>query len=249
MRISRRSLSSVKEFQRQVSGKSELDFIIAAEIVDDAFSYWIRKLSNLSHVKTILEIGSSSGAGSTKAFVQSISQRPDSNDVSFYCLELSNVRFAALQQSLSAHPFAKPLNLSSVSTQRFPSEDEVRNFYTSRDTKLNSWPLGTILTWRQQDIDYILQSGRDVDGVLAVKSSHDIENFDMCLIDGSQFTGSAELADLIGSGYILLDDTETFKCRNAFETLDKHPDYELLVHDPYYRNGFAVFKHEAFGAE
>jgi len=47
---------------------------------------------------------------------------------------------------------------------------------------------------------------------------------------------------LIGANYILLDDTETFKCREAFEILDENSDYQLIEHQPLIRNGFAAFK-------
>ena len=47
---------------------------------------------------------------------------------------------------------------------------------------------------------------------------------------------------LIGANYILLDDTETFKGREAFEILDENSDYQLIEHQPLIRNGFAAFK-------
>ena len=49
--------------------KSELDNVIPPEIKNDEFYYTIRKMAQEEDVRTILEIGSSAGTGSTEAFV------------------------------------------------------------------------------------------------------------------------------------------------------------------------------------
>ena len=85
-------------------------------------------------------------------------------------------------------------------------------------------------------------SGKDYDGITEIRNSLQIKEFDACLIDGSEFTGLSELHLLIGSKYILLDDTETYKCREAFEFLERSASYKKLDHNPNIRNGFAVFK-------
>ena len=72
--------------------------------------------------------------------------------------------------------------------------------------------------------------------------SQGFDSFDLCLIDGSEFTGKAELKYLLGTKYILLDDTESLKCREAFEILNANIDYELIAYQPKCRNGFAAFK-------
>jgi hypothetical protein len=69
-----------------------------------------------------------------------------------------------------------------------------------------------------------------------------IETFDAVLIDGSEFTGSAELDEVYGARFILLDDTETFKNWKNMRRLEADPRYRLVQHDPSTRNGFAVFQ-------
>lgn len=219
----------------------ELDFVIPAEVSNDQFSEMIHDLVSKPDVKTVIEIGSSSGAGSTKAFIDGIRKRPDAGEMAFYCMEVSTGRYAELKKFTDQYPFARAFNLSSVSTRRFPTAEEVSRFYSERETKLNNFPLEMVQSWRRNDIEYITATGRDVNGIQAIKATYGIETFDLCLIDGSEFTGMLELQDLLGARYILLDDTETFKCREAFEYLMASEDYSLLAHDPDLRHGFAAF--------
>ena len=62
------------------------------------------------------------------------------------------------------------------------------------------------------------------------------------LIDGSEFTGEAEYAQIKGAKFILLDDTNTFKCYNVRQILLNDPMYELIVDNQALRNGFSVFR-------
>ena len=238
--------SKIKFFYRgfisKVFKKSDIDFLIPGEIKNDKFSNLIDKLAQLKSVKNILEIGSSSGAGSTRAFINAINKRIDQDEVKFICLELSNSRFQKLKEYIQNYSFVDAYNLSSVSTKYFPSEKEVINFYKSRKTSLNKIKLEEVLRWRNVDINYIKNSGRNVCGIKSVMEEKEINYFDLCLIDGSEFTGKAELGIVLGAKYILLDDTETFKSREAFEILEANNNYKLIEYMPEVRNGFAAFE-------
>ncbi len=62
------------------------------------------------------------------------------------------------------------------------------------------------------------------------------------LIDGSEFTGNAELEEVYGAEFILLDDTRTFKCHAAHRRLLHDPGYELISENPELRHGYSVFR-------
>ena len=221
---------------------SQLELSIPGEINDDVFSKSIKNLASLSSVKNIIEIGSSSGGGSTTSFIEALQRRNDLDEIKFICLELSNIRFKNLKNYLTPYEFAIAYNLSSVDINSFPTENEVIKFYKNRNTVLNKFPLDEVLRWRKQDIDYIKNSGKNICGLEAIKKSLGIKIFDLCLIDGSEFTGKVELNHLIGSNYILLDDTESYKCREAFEILNNRDDYDLIEYNPSLRNGCAAFQ-------
>ncbi len=147
--------------------ESGLDRIILPEIKDDPFYYDIYELSKGQLIKTILEIGSSSGEGSTEAFVKGIEHNP--NSPILYCIEISNTRFAALKRRYAKNPSVKCYHVSSIRLEDFPSEDQFT---------------GLLLDWLKQDIAYVKMSGVSQDGIRLIKKENHIDTFDMVLIDG-----------------------------------------------------------------
>ena len=77
--------------------KSNLDNLIPPEISNDRLYYLIQDMVREEKPLNVQEIGSSSGAGSTQAFVQSM--RAHSPQSVLYCLEISKNRFLKLQKA------------------------------------------------------------------------------------------------------------------------------------------------------
>ncbi len=219
-----------------------MENLIKPEILDDEFHSLIKKYAGRSDLKLFLEIGSSSGEGSTDAFTKGIKQRKDSLGVLLFCMEVSRTRFKALLQHYAQDDFVRCYNISSIAANEFPSENEVINFYNSTKTNLNSYPLETVLEWRATDIKYITESGANINGIKSIKNSNNIKNFDMVLIDGSEFTGERELDLLKGTKVIALDDVNAFKCWNAYQILLNTSNYHLKEHNFTLRNGYAIFE-------
>ena len=216
---------------------SQLDYLIAPEIKDDTFYQMIYELAKTKNVKNILEIGSSSGEGSTEAFVKGISENP--YHPLLFCMEISAVRFAALEAHYRNNPFVRCYRASSVPLSSFPTEEEVIDFLETAPTILK----GTqeVLRWLRQDIEYIKNSGVFQEGIALIKKQNSIEYFDMVLIDGSEFTGKPELDLVYGAKYILLDDIFCYKNLDNYEKLCCDPNYRLFAQDTYLRGGWAAF--------
>jgi glycosyltransferase involved in cell wall biosynthesis len=221
---------------------SGLSRIIPGEIVGDEFYDALQRYARRPDLKTFLEIGSSSGAGSTRAFASALRERPDAADTRLFCMELSRERYAALRSAYADYPFVRVHNLSSVGLDEFPSEEEVAFFYRSTRTTLNTYPLPQVLSWLRQDIAYMRESGLTSNGIERIKLDHGIRHFDMVLIDGSEFTGEAELFHTIGARVIALDDVNSHKCFNVYRILANHVSYGLTVQNLQIRNGFAIFE-------
>ncbi|MEA5518137.1 FkbM family methyltransferase [Limnoraphis robusta] len=223
---------------------SSLNKIIPPEIKNDAFYQAIQKIAAQESVKNILEIGSSSGGGSTEAFVRGIKDNP--SQPTLFCMEVSKPRFAELQKAYSKESFVKCYNVSSVSIDKFPSQEDVIKFYQNNRTNLNSYPIDLVLSWLEQDIEYVNQSGVEADGIRKIKEENNIKFFDVVLIDGSEFTGISELEEVYGAKYILLDDINTFKNYSNYHKLMSDYKYELLEQDSFLRNGYAIFKRKTY---
>jgi hypothetical protein len=152
------------------------------------------------------------------------------------------VRFAALKKYYENDHFVLCYNVSSVPLEAFPLESEVVSFYQTVHTNLNNTPIEEMLRWLRQDIDYIKSHQILQNGIEWIKKSNGIDHFDIVLIDGSEFTGKAELDLVYGAKFILLDDTNAFKNYNNYKKLLQDPSYELLEEDQKVRNGYAIFK-------
>ena len=219
-----------------------MENIIQPEILNDEFHATLKKYASRQDLKNFLEIGSSSGGGSTDAFVTGIKERTDVSEVRLFCMEVSRTRFKALANHYAADDFVRCYNISSIAADEFPSEEEVVNFYNTIKTNLNNYPLDTILDWLKKDISYVKESGSDTNGIKLIKQANHIENFDMVLIDGSEFTGERELNLINGAKVISLDDVNAFKCWNAYQILLNTTHYVLAEHNFSLRNGYAFFQ-------
>jgi len=240
-RISHRALGNPGIPPEPSHESPKLNQLIPPEIKNDQFYFALNKIAADPKLRTFLEIGSSSGEGSTEAIVKALRARVDRAEARLFCMETSSERFAKLRDTYAADAFVRPYNLPSVSTEQFPSEEAVIHFYNTVRTNLDRYPLPTVLGWLRADIEYIRSSGRDRNGVEIIKKENEISRFDFVLIDGSEFTGEPDFYAVAGADVIACDDINAFKCFNVYRMLKNNTSYRLLVENPRLRNGFAVF--------
>ena len=132
-----------------------LDQIIPPEIKNDIFYFMLEHFAANPNLKYFLEIGSSSGGGSTEAFVNSIRKRSDRDDVSLFCMEISAPRYRALKEEYKHDKFVEAYQCSSISMDEFPDWAEVLNFYQKTTTALNSYSIDQIKSWYDADLQYL----------------------------------------------------------------------------------------------
>jgi glycosyltransferase involved in cell wall biosynthesis len=220
--------------------ESELDRLIPPEIKKDEFYAAIQRIVKEENIKTVLEIGSSSGEGSSEALVRGL--REKQNKPTLFCLEISKTRFAELQKRYANETFVKCYNVSSVSLEDFPGENEIIQFYNTTQSNLNYYPLDQVLSWLRQDVEYVKNAGSLGNGIQLIKEENHIDFFDAVLVDGSEFTGSVELEQVYGANFIFLDDINTFKNYRNHQRLSLDKNYILLAQNTAVRNGYSIFK-------
>ena len=88
------------------------------------------------------------------------------------------------------------------------------------------------------------REGLSTPGIRQVREANKIDLFDAVLIDGSEFTGPADLDEVYGARFLLLDDIKTYKNYDNYRRLRRDPAYRLLSRSWWLRNGFAVFSRD-----
>jgi len=217
---------------------SQLDYLIPPEVKNDEFYFDIYNLSKSENLKSILEIGASSGEGSTEAFARGISENPCKPTL--YTIEVSKVRYLSLKKRYENNPFIKCYNLSSVGVDDFPSKRSMIEYLLNHELELPD--VNLVLRWLKQDINYLYSSKVPQNGIEKIKKENKIDCFDAVLIDGSEFTGEAELKLVYGAKFILLDDIKTYKNHENHQQLKNDANYKLLKENYLVRNGYSIFK-------
>lgn len=221
-----------------------LDNLIPPEIINDELYNQIAHIVHEYNLKTIIEIGSSSGLGSTQAIVSGIKAAGLEEKAQIFCIEASKIRCAELTKNHKENSFVIPYNYCSTGLGDYLSEEQIKYFYNNIRTNLNNYPLEEVLRWRREEIEYIKANRIPFYGIEAIKNHNDIKSFDLAILDGSAFTGNADCVKLIYlAEWIVLDDVSGIKNYFADNILDgDNHSYELVVRNLNLRNGYSIFK-------
>jgi hypothetical protein len=193
-------------------------------------------LASRPDVRTVIEIGSTDGRGSTMALREGLEKNPHFPSVRLYCLEAVKQMFDVLAKT--AAPYMRCYRVCSTPPELHYSDDEIERFF------LEDWPKAPFETpaqrqdpaWHKRERDrytaYFLKHRLPLDGVAMVKLHNKLERFDLALVDGGTYSGRADVAAVYGARYLVLDDIHTLKCKWVFEELSVDPQYELIMHKP-----------------
>lgn len=221
---------------------SNLDNLLPPQIKNDGFYQAIVKVAATPGVRTILEIGASSGGGSTEALVVGALRNPD-GPPEIHSIEVSKARIGEFQARWKDRAFVHGYNTSSVARASFPTPEAVTKFYREIRSKLRNVRLERVLGWLQADLDYLTtHPDLDAPGIENIKLSSGVSGFDAVLIDGSEFTGEAELPLVYGARFLMLDDTRSYKNWRNHARLTDDPAYRTVKKSRWTRNGWSVFE-------
>jgi hypothetical protein len=218
--------------------------IIPPEIKnDDFYNSIIKVISENEDINNIIEIGASSGDGSTEAILEGcrIHYNNFNKRVKVFSIEVCSERFNNLQQRYKTIVDFYPYNMSSIHINEFPNKNDVINFYNNYKTNLNLYSLTDVLSWYDNDIMYITENNIQQCAIDHIKKEHNIETFDCALIDGSEFTGFVELKKIYGAKYILLDDVNAYKNYYSHNFLNNDKNDKLMTQNYRLRNGYSIF--------
>ncbi len=159
---------------------------------------WIRHLASLEENCTILEIGTWNGLGTSKMIVQGVQLRPSGQSVKVIGLEANEKLYHEAKSNLSKFEFFQVIFGTLVTEHQLDKSN-----LTSVEQE-----------WLEKDIRDL----KDAPFIL-----NEIPNaIDLLILDGGEFSTYAEFQALKSrvSKWIVLDDTDTRKCKRILQELD-----------------------------
>ncbi len=206
----------------------ELYFIIQSSI------YLI--LNNGGKFNSILIVGAGNGEGAVQAIALAY---PDIKPNVLFCIEPDNDKFLELESRYSS--VAKSYNCSSVKTSDYISEHELTAFYKYIPSVMNKYPLESFITALNNEKHTLDRTNRSCDGIRNIRRLHKLEHFDFVVLDGSLFSGEADLDAVYGSVFILLTSVNSIKDYANHKRLSEDDNYILLLSNLTPRAGYSMF--------
>jgi len=226
-------------------GYSGLDIVLLGQIKGDEFQMTLRRLASLPEVKTILEIGSSDGRGSTAGIAEGMKKNPSKPQL--HAIEFSKRRFVRLARRYRNRKDIHCHNCVTVNRSDFMNESDIAEFSIKDAPNLYpgcdpQWIASDFSKLLAESLDYIAANDLPENGIKSIKERFDISTFDFVLIDGGPFSGDAELEQIIGAKYIAFDDICDIKNYKGHMRMMENSDYEMICYSKLLRAGFSVFR-------
>ena len=193
----------------------------------DVLSQYIKQYCSNPDYKNFLEIGTWNGLGSTKVFVDNLTQRGDKN-WKFYSLESNKDKSEDAKRYYINIP--RVFILNEVIWNELPSD-----FYDifpdilfgSNSNRLNQIDMENMKLCK-----------------LFLDRNNLPEKFDLILFDGGEFTTYHEFQLLKKMARIvILDDTNSQKCQKIAEEIRSSNEWKIIADLPNDRNGVLVAEH------
>lgn len=208
--------------------------IYFSETIDEDLFFVIQHLILTNQdIKTVIDVRSDEGKGSVSAVLQGFYRRPE-------------VKLFSIGQ--------KPIHLENITTEcdglfgitglsvaleEYISEKELKCFYNFIPGIMNFFNYSIFSKMLENELK--IASVAEVSCIAKVKEIHAIESFDLAILDGSFFTGVADLRQVYGARYIVLNSILSIKNYSNFIMLSNDKNYRMLHLNKESRCGYAVF--------
>jgi hypothetical protein len=196
--------------------------------INDPFGQALAKYSKRKKIG--LEIGGGTGDGSTQCiFTEKV-----------FSIEINPDRIGRHRMNLEAKGGVSIYG-SAVTRDLWMDKLDILGFYTNKKTNLNQYSLDVVNGWYSEC--FAMAKEFKTNAIEDIHFDHNVD-FDFVLIDGSPFSGKAELRCLrpflADKAIIALDDVNDIKNFDNYHKLKGN--VELLWEDWSVRNGAAIFQ-------
>ncbi len=198
--------------------------------LDEPAGQSLAKICKDSSIQIVVEIGASSGEGSTAVLRHALSP-----SARIYSLEPHPERYKKLAENVAGDSRCIPI--CAAAQPRIATVEEVKEWLAANPrSRLAAYELEQVLEWRQSDEELLREVPTD--------GASQVPDPDLLLVDGSEFTGWYDLQVFLERGarprYIALDDIFTLKNSQSLKELPRY-GYKLIQWRNA-RHGFAILK-------
>lgn len=181
-------------------------------------------------IKTIVEIGTWNGMGSTKCIYDAISEKK--GEYLVYSLECNQEFYNICLENYKVLPTLNNFNL--ILGSIIEPEENLDPMYNYDDKFFIQYPRYIQSTWFKED----MKNCKKVSNVLSIMP----DKIDLVILDGGEFSSLSEYNKLKDrSTYFILDDTNIIKNNEVANLMRNSSDYQILF-DSNERNGYLVSK-------
>ena len=217
-----------------------LDARLPAQVQSSPLAEWLYRLCRDEVTGHVLEIGSGSGTGSTRWILDGLEE--NQHRPTLHCMEMSRGRIEQLLELYGQHPQVQIHGALSVTPEDFTPIPALLQLMLEKPAGAMPVQFQDLLDWRNVELQYA-RSGIPVGGIRTLLDVLPGRTLDLVLIDGSEFTGEADLREVFGASILVLNDILTPKNLNNFRQLMASKEYTLLHQDRDTGNGFGIFIH------
>lgn len=211
--------------------------------VNNEFAAIIQRVFKESKISTVIEVGASSGRGSTQVIIDCMQEYSEKANLRVHLIEISPIRAGILTETYRNLVYVTVHNKSTVTPAEHMSPLDLLNFNRDFVTKMRSKLIVRPLRWLRQDIKFLKENPFlwNPTAFGCISDELDPNEVDFALIDGG-FCGLQDTKKVFGAKYIALDDINDAKNFLSFRLLKDSSAYELVESNYKYRNGYAVFR-------
>jgi len=190
-------------------------------------------VTNNIHIQKIIEIGSGSGNGSTQCFIRALAPN-QTNNTKLICIEAVEEHYNDLVRLTKDIDFVEAHNKSSIGFNQLSTKEYSTYANSEYNSHLSEDEIKNREQWFNDDIDFFKNTKTGVVENLDGK-------YDLCLIDGSEFSGYDEFKAIEHNvRFILLDDDRVYKNIKTKNELLKNDNWTLIAEGAE-RNGWSSF--------
>jgi hypothetical protein len=205
---------------------------------NDEFVSVIKKLIQEENIKTFLAIGAFTKLKITEILFAGIQE--NLNKIKIFCVDLPTTKFQKLQRRYLPDSSIEFYNVLIDRENTFDTEKPSR--FAIFQKKLNKNDRQLLLNALHQNNESSNAIKLAKNTIKTIKQEKRINYFDMVLVGNPKFDFSAEVDEIYGAKFVVIDSINSLSNHNLLHRLLAQSGYTIVAQNLFLRNGYAILK-------